>query len=111
MYAFANDIRQREHDIENSKIFKTMAGSFRQSRRNSNTLINNIYRVYFFLSFAGNAGYIVHKSVPYGTVDNSILYLLRRAQENKSVMARTAKESGLLHNEMKRRIWTTLGYA
>ena len=59
----------------------------------------------------GDAGYIVHKSVPYGTVGSSILYLLRRAQENKSVMARTAKESGILREEMKRRLWTNLGYA
>ena len=53
----------------------------------------------------------MHKSVPYGTVGSSILYLLRRAQENKSVMARTAKESGILREEMKRRLWTNLGYA
>jgi hydroxyproline oxidase len=64
-----------------------------------------------FMFFPGNAGYIVHKSVPYGTVDSSILYLLRRAQENKSVMARTAKESGILLNEMKRRLWTSFGHA
>ena len=53
----------------------------------------------------GDAGYIVHKSVPYGTVGTSILYLLRWAQENKSVMARTAKESGILREEMKILYW------
>ncbi|XP_028400735.1 hydroxyproline dehydrogenase-like [Dendronephthya gigantea] len=58
----------------------------------------------------GNAGFIVHKSVPYGTVESSILYLLRRAQENKSMLKRTAKESAILLSEMKRRAWRMFGY-
>ena len=53
----------------------------------------------------------MHKSVPYGTLDHSILYLIRRAQENKSVMARTVKESEIILAEMKCRIKKTLRMA
>ena len=45
----------------------------------------------------------VYKSVPYGTVDSTLLYLTRRAQENKSVMERSVIERGMIVEELVRR--------
>ncbi|XP_072273375.1 hydroxyproline dehydrogenase [Pyxicephalus adspersus] len=52
----------------------------------------------------GQAGYLVYKSIPYGSVDSVLPYLVRRAQENQSVLQGIRKERDLLHQEWKRRL-------
>ena len=47
--------------------------------------------------------YNVAKYVPYGTVNELLPYLTRRAQENSSVLGQTSRELNLLTSEMKRR--------
>ncbi len=49
------------------------------------------------------AGYRVGKYMPYGTVQEVIPYLIRRAQENTSVTGDMSREYQLLEKEMKRR--------
>ncbi|XP_056626499.1 hydroxyproline dehydrogenase [Triplophysa dalaica] len=49
-------------------------------------------------------GFSVYKSVPYGTVDNTLPYLVRRAQENRTVLQGIRKERDLLRQELHRRI-------
>ncbi|KAF7659536.1 hypothetical protein LDENG_00295910 [Lucifuga dentata] len=49
-------------------------------------------------------GYIVYKSVPYGSVDDTLPYLVRRAQENRTVLQGIRKERDLLRQELCRRI-------
>ncbi|XP_057213816.1 hydroxyproline dehydrogenase [Triplophysa rosa] len=49
-------------------------------------------------------GFSVYKSVPYGTVDNTLPYLVRRAQENRTVLQGIRKERDLLRQELCRRI-------
>ncbi|KAM3860054.1 hydroxyproline dehydrogenase [Diretmus argenteus] len=49
-------------------------------------------------------GYAVYKSVPYGSVDNTLPYLVRRAQENRTVLQGIRKERDLLRLELRRRI-------
>lgn len=75
-------------------------------------LENNDSRIHFsqllgmsdHLSFnlAAN-GYNVAKYVPYGTVEELLPYLTRRAQENSSVLGQTGRELNLLTSEMRRR--------
>jgi len=48
-------------------------------------------------------GYNVTKYLPYGPVKDVIPYLIRRAQENKSVSGQMSRELNLLHKEIKRR--------
>ena len=55
-----------------------------------------------FLSL-GKINVGVYKSVPYGTVDSTLLYLTRRAQENRSVLARGKIETGIVKEELFRR--------
>uniref|UniRef100_A0A673CJU7 Proline dehydrogenase n=1 Tax=Sphaeramia orbicularis TaxID=375764 RepID=A0A673CJU7_9TELE len=50
-------------------------------------------------------GYAVYKSVPYGTVDDTLPYLVRRAQENRTVLQGIRKERDLLRQELQRRLF------
>ncbi|XP_061667133.1 hydroxyproline dehydrogenase [Syngnathoides biaculeatus] len=49
-------------------------------------------------------GYAVYKSVPYGSVDDTLPYLVRRAQENQTVLMGIRKERDLLRQELRRRL-------
>ncbi len=56
------------------------------------------------LSFnLASRSYNVAKYVPYGTVQELLPYLTRRAQENSSVLGQTSRELNLLTSEMRRR--------
>jgi len=52
-------------------------------------------------------GYPVYKYVPYGPIHEVLPYLIRRAQENASVMAGASKERQLLRRELARRLRTS----
>lgn len=49
-------------------------------------------------------GYAIYKSVPYGSVDETLPYLVRRAQENRTVLQGIRKERNLLRQELRRRL-------
>ncbi|CAI5659014.1 hydroxyproline dehydrogenase isoform X1 [Oreochromis niloticus] len=53
-------------------------------------------------------GYSVYKSVPYGSVDETLPYLVRRAQENRTVLQGIRKERDLLRKELNRRLRLSL---
>ncbi|XP_036877500.2 hydroxyproline dehydrogenase isoform X1 [Manis javanica] len=53
---------------------------------------------------AGQAGYAVYKSIPYGSLEEVIPYLIRRAQENRSVLQGSRREQELLRQELRRRL-------
>jgi proline dehydrogenase len=48
-------------------------------------------------------GYNVSKYVPYGPVREAVPYLIRRAQENTSVMGQMSRELEMIEREMERR--------
>ncbi|XP_068779339.1 LOW QUALITY PROTEIN: hydroxyproline dehydrogenase [Struthio camelus] len=52
----------------------------------------------------GRAGYAVYKSVPYGAPEEVLPYLVRRAQENQSVLQGVRRERQLLRRELRRRL-------
>lgn len=56
------------------------------------------------LASSAKEGYAVYKSVPYGSVDDTLPYLVRRAQENRTVLLGIRKERDLLKQELYRRL-------
>ena len=48
-------------------------------------------------------GFFVSKYLPFGPIKDVIPYLLRRAQENRSVGGQTSRELGLIQKELERR--------
>uniref|UniRef100_A0A6T8K9X6 Proline dehydrogenase n=2 Tax=Hemiselmis andersenii TaxID=464988 RepID=A0A6T8K9X6_HEMAN len=52
----------------------------------------------------GNHGFWVYKYVPYGPVREVMPYLLRRAEENSSMMAGAGKERGMIWKELRSRL-------
>lgn len=58
----------------------------------------------FFFIPPAKESYIVYKSVPYGSVDDTVPYLVRRAQENRTVLQGIRKERDLLRKELKHRL-------
>mmetsp|Transcript_2186 Transcript_2186/g.4489 ORF Transcript_2186/g.4489 Transcript_2186/m.4489 type:complete len:676 (+) Transcript_2186:149-2176(+) len=52
----------------------------------------------------GAHGYGAYKYVPFGSVDEVMPYLIRRAQENSDVLGGIAKETNMLRSELKRRL-------
>ncbi|KAJ1674346.1 proline dehydrogenase, partial [Spiromyces aspiralis] len=53
----------------------------------------------------GRDGYAIYKYVPYGPVGEVLPYLIRRAQENSSVLGTIQKEINNIKAELKRRIF------
>jgi len=51
----------------------------------------------------GQAGFKSYKYVPFGAVREVMPYLLRRAQENSTIMGRVGEEQKMLKNELMRR--------
>ena len=52
----------------------------------------------------GANGYQAYKAVPYGPVEATIAYLLRRAKENSDMLGGVGKETAMLKTELWRRI-------
>jgi proline dehydrogenase len=52
----------------------------------------------------GAHGYGAYKYVPFGSIDEVMPYLIRRAQENSDVLGGIAKETTMLRSELKRRL-------
>ncbi|HEV7380276.1 MAG TPA: proline dehydrogenase family protein [Dyadobacter sp.] len=68
------------------------------------TFFSQLYGMSDNITFnLAKAGFKVSKYLPYGSVEDVIPYLLRRAQENSSVAGQTGRELYLLSSEMARR--------
>ena len=55
-------------------------------------------------SVLGANGYSAYKYLPYGPMEEVLPYLVRRAQENSSVLGATAHERQMLKQDLRRRI-------
>ncbi|CAL1536177.1 unnamed protein product [Lymnaea stagnalis] len=52
----------------------------------------------------GHDGYRIYKSIPYGSIADTLPYLSRRAQENKSILANARRERALVAKTLKSRL-------
>ena len=57
----------------------------------------------------GQAGYKAYKYVPYGPVNEVMPYLIRRVQENSSLVSDTSQQRTMLRSELLRRLRSTFG--
>lgn len=74
------------------------------SKNHPNLIFCQLYGMSDNLTFnLANAGFPAAKYVPYGPVKEVVPYLVRRAEENKSITGETSRELKLLKTEMKRR--------
>ncbi len=65
---------------------------------------SQLYGMSEHISFnMAKAGYNVAKYVPYGPVRAVLPYLIRRAEENRSISGQTSRELALIRMELKRR--------
>ena len=51
----------------------------------------------------GNNGYLAYKYLPYGPFYEVLPYLVRRAQENSSLLGNVAEERRMIRDELVRR--------
>ena len=69
-----------------------------------NILFSQLYGMGDNISYVlGARGYNVSKYVPYGPVEDSIPYLIRRAEENSSAAGTVSRELTMIKRELKRR--------
>jgi len=80
--------------------------------QNSNIFFGQLLGMSDHLTFClGAAGYKAYKYVPYGPVHEVMPYLLRRVQENSSMVSDTAGQRRMLRRELSRRIKKLLPFA
>ena len=71
---------------------------------NERVFFGQLYGMSDHISFnLAHGGYNVIKYVPYGPIEATIPYLIRRAAENTSVKGQSGRELTLVTNELKRR--------
>lgn len=73
-------------------------------KNHSNIWFGQLYGMSDHITFKlSSLGYNVTKYLPYGPLKETIPYLIRRAQENVSVLGQTNRELKLIEQELKRR--------
>lgn len=57
-----------------------------------------------FVVLSGLAGYMIHKSIPYGTIDEALPYLSRRVNENSSIFGGIRRERKIIRTALVDRL-------
>lgn len=92
------------HNIESGQLAVAKARDLGIARGNPRLEFAQLYGMSDALSFGlSNAGFRVCKYMPYGPVDMVIPYLLRRAEENRGMLAASSLDRQLISKELKRR--------
>ncbi|XP_065839705.1 hydroxyproline dehydrogenase-like [Oscarella lobularis] len=73
-------------------------------RQKGNVLFGQLYGMCDYISYRlGQNGYRIYKATPYGSIGSTLLYLCRRARENRSILVNGRRERELLVAEWTRR--------
>lgn len=92
------------HNEESCKKFAKLISELKTSNNHPNLNFCQLLGMGDHISFnLAQKGYNVAKYVPYGTVEEALPYLTRRAQENSAVQGEFSREYKLLLAEWKRR--------
>ncbi|KAE9619932.1 hypothetical protein Lal_00040189 [Lupinus albus] len=93
------------HNVESGKLAAAKAHELGIGKVNHKLEFAQLYGMSEGLSFGlSNAGFQVSKYMPFGPVDMVIPYLLRRAEENRGLLAASGFDRQLMRKELGRRL-------
>ncbi|KAG4914830.1 hypothetical protein JHK82_052466 [Glycine max] len=93
------------HNIESGKLAAAKAYELGVGKVNHRLEFAQLYGMSEALSFGlSNAGFQVSKYMPFGPVDMVMPYLLRRAEENRGLLAASGFDRQLMRKELGRRL-------
>lgn len=92
------------HNEESTRILTELMKKHGLPKDSSNVWFSQLYGMSDNLSFIlAKEGYNVVKYLPFGPIEKTLPYLIRRAEENTSAAGQTTRELKLIEKEMKRR--------
>ncbi|TKY50083.1 Proline dehydrogenase 2 [Spatholobus suberectus] len=93
------------HNIESGKLAAAKAHELGVGKVNHKLEFAQLYGMSEALSFGlSNAGFRVSKCMPFGPVEMLMPYLLRRAEENRGLLAASGFDRQLMRKELGRRL-------
>ena len=92
------------HNEESSLLLTRLMQLYNIERNNPKIYFSQLLGMSDHISYnLANMGYNIVKYVPYGPVKEVLPYLIRRAEENRSIAGQTGMELNLIIQEIKRR--------
>ncbi len=92
------------HNEESVQLLARLMSEKNITPNHPNVYYSQLYGMGDNLSYIlAKNNFNVSKYVPYGPVQDTIPYLIRRAQENKAVVGQVSRELDLINRELKRR--------
>ena len=92
------------HNEESSLFLTRLMKIYNIERNNPKIYFSQLLGMSDHISYnLANKGYNIVKYVPYGPVKEVLPYLIRRAEENRSIAGQTGRELNLIIQEIKRR--------
>ena len=92
------------HNEESSLLLTRLMQLYNIERNNPKIYFSQLLGMSDHISYnLANKGYNIVKYVPYGPVKEVLPYLIRRAEENRSIAGQTGRELNLIIQEIKRR--------
>ncbi|KAH0844278.1 LOW QUALITY PROTEIN: hypothetical protein HID58_091964, partial [Brassica napus] len=97
------------HNADSGRLASKKASELNINKKNGTIEFAQLYGMSDALSFGlKRAGFNVSKYMPFGPVETAIPYLVRRAYENRGMMASGALDRQLLRMELKRRLMAVI---
>jgi len=92
------------HNEESCRLLADLLDKKAIERKDQRVWFSQLYGMSDNLSFnLAKEGYNVVKYLPFGPVNETLPYLIRRAEENSSAGGQSNRELGLIEKEMQRR--------
>lgn len=92
------------HNEESTKMLTDLMFAHGLEKESKQVWFSQLYGMSDNLSFVlAKEGYNVVKYLPFGPIEKTLPYLIRRAEENTSAAGQTTRELKLIEKEMKRR--------
>ncbi len=92
------------HNEESAKQLTELMEKYGIAKNNPHIWFSQLYGMSDHLSFnLAKEGYNVMKYLPFGPIEKTLPYLIRRAEENTSAKGQTNRELVLIEQELKRR--------